>query len=198
MGVILTRDLIFRSGMLSFGIEAMWRAADLMPPPARMALLRRALGTCGKTTWIEYGCRLRRPECIHVGDDVIIGQGTRLMGYSQAGIYIGNHVMFAQEIFATTVGHFFDGEIHQPPAFETTGTYGEIHVGDWAWIGARATLLPGVRVGEGAVVAAGAVVARDVPPWTIVGGVPAKVIKPRPETLDDMHRIAARSPRKHR
>ena len=52
-----------------------------------------------------------------------------------------------------------------------------IKIGNHVWIGARATILKGVKIGDGAVVAAGAVVTRDVPPNTLVGGVPAKIIK---------------------
>jgi putative colanic acid biosynthesis acetyltransferase WcaF len=54
-----------------------------------------------------------------------------------------------------------------------------IEVGDNAWVGARAFIGPGVRIGEGAVVGATASVCRDVPDWTVVGGNPARVIKPR-------------------
>jgi len=56
-------------------------------------------------------------------------------------------------------------------------------VGDYVWIGARATILPGVTIGRGAVVAAGALVSRDVPPYAVVGGVPAKVIGERARDL---------------
>lgn len=56
-------------------------------------------------------------------------------------------------------------------------TYAPIHIGRNVWIGANAVVLPGVSIGDGAVVAAGAVVTKDVPPCTIVGGVPAKKLK---------------------
>lgn len=194
-GLVLTRALIRRSGTLSFAVESLWRLADGLPPPARMALLRRALGRCGRTVWIEYGCRLRRPEHVHLGDDVVIGAGCRLMAYPQAPITIDDHVMLAPEVLMTAVGHRFDPERDAPPIFHTTGAYGPIRVRAHVWIGARATLLPGVEVGEGAIVAAGAVVHRDVPPWTVVGGVPARVLKPRDETAADLARIAARPPR---
>jgi len=60
-----------------------------------------------------------------------------------------------------------------------------IHIGDGVWIGARATILPGVTIGSGAIVAAGAVVTKDVPPNTIVGGVPAKILKEIPPDAID-------------
>jgi maltose O-acetyltransferase len=58
-------------------------------------------------------------------------------------------------------------------------TYKPIVIGDYAWIGMRATILGGVTIGEGAVVMAGATVTRDVPPYAVVGGVPARVIRYR-------------------
>lgn len=193
--MFLNERLIRRSGTLSYAVEALWRGADLLPPKPRMAVARRALGACGRQTWIEYGCRLRRPEHVHLGEDVIVGQGCRLMAYPQGQIYIGPHVMLAPEVLITCVGHRFDPDRHGPPLFHTTGDYGDVRVEPHCWIGARATLLPGVTVGEGAVVAAGAVVHRDVPPWSVVGGVPAKVIKAhRGITAEDMARMAARRP----
>ena len=68
--------------------------------------------------------------------------------------------------------------IIESPTFGVKG--GPVVIEDWVYIGTRATILPGVRIKEGAVVAAGAVVTKDVEPWTMVGGVPAKFIKVRP------------------
>ena len=56
-----------------------------------------------------------------------------------------------------------------------------VFIEDWAYIGTRVTVLPGVKIGKGAVIASGAVVTKDVEPWTMVGGVPAKFIKNRPQ-----------------
>ena len=64
-----------------------------------------------------------------------------------------------------------------------TLTLGDVHVEDYVWIASRATILPGIRIGRGAVVAAGSVVTKDVPPMSIVAGVPAKVIGQRTSQL---------------
>ena len=67
-----------------------------------------------------------------------------------------------------------------------------MRIGDWAWLSFRSTILPGVTIGEGAVVAAGAVVTRDVPPYAIVAGIPARVVGERPRELDyDLNTQAA-------
>ena len=63
------------------------------------------------------------------------------------------------------------------------GEHLPIIIGDYVWVGVNATILKGVKIGDGAVVAAGAVVVEDVPPYTIVGGVPAKIIGQRPSNL---------------
>jgi maltose O-acetyltransferase len=60
------------------------------------------------------------------------------------------------------------------------GSGGPVVIHDWAYIGTRVTILPGITIGEGAVVASGAVVTKDVAPWTMVGGIPAKFIRNRP------------------
>ncbi|MFN8710810.1 MAG: acyltransferase, partial [Planctomyces sp.] len=73
------------------------------------------------------------------------------------------------------------GHDPQSPSFEDVG--GDITIGDRVWIGYRALIMPGVNIGEGAVVAAGAVVTRDVEPYTIVAGVPAKKIGDRSRDL---------------
>ena len=85
------------------------------------------------------------------------------------GIEIGNNVDLASEVMIWTKHHDYND-----PHFATKG--GPVIIGDYAWLCARCIILPGVKIGEGAVVAAGAVVCRDVEPWTIAGGVPAKKI----------------------
>lgn len=85
------------------------------------------------------------------------------------GIKIGSNVTIASEVMFWSLHHDYN-DIH----FGIKG--GEITIGDYCWICSRAIILPGVKIGQGAVVAAGAVVCKDVEPWTIVGGVPAKKI----------------------
>ena len=84
-----------------------------------------------------------------------------------SGVSVGHHSVFVTTDHALGLADFRAGEIQIAP----------ITIGDGAWIAANVTLLPGVTVGAGAVVAAGAVVTRDVPPHTLVGGVPAKLIR---------------------
>ena len=85
------------------------------------------------------------------------------------GIEICRNVDLATEVMIWTKHHDYN-DLH----FSTKG--GKVTIGDYAWLCARCIILPGVTIGEGAVVAAGAVVCKDVDPYTIVGGIPAKVI----------------------
>lgn len=110
------------------------------------------------------------------GRKVSIGRGTVInhscLLYATGGLTIGEHVSISAGTWLVTGSHDIDD-----PMFAVS--YKPIVIGDYAWIGMRATILAGVTIGEGAIVMAGAMVTRDVPPYAIVGGVPAKIIKQR-------------------
>lgn len=117
---------------------------------------------------------VRNGRNISIGDGSIIGMWVTLDG--REGITIGKNVKFSSEVALWTLQHDYNS-----PTFATTG--GPIVVGDRAWISFRATILPGVTIGEGAVVAANAVVTKDVEPYTVVGGIPAR---PRAKRTSDL------------
>ena len=106
---------------------------------------------------------------IHIGQRVFINSGCKMQ--DQGGIYIGDDVLIGHNACLLTLNHEMDPEnradMHPKP----------IHIEDKVWLGSNVTVLPGVTIGEGAIVAAGAVVTKDVESNTIVGGVPAKIIK---------------------
>ena len=103
----------------------------------------------GKRVFINSGCQFQDQGGIDIGDDVLIGP---------------------QTIIATLN--------HDPDPDKRGGMFAKpVVIADKVWIGARVTVCPGVKIGEGAIVGAGAVVTKDVPPRTLVAGVPAKVIK---------------------
>ena len=105
----------------------------------------------------------------HIGENVFINAGCRFQ--DQGGIYIGKGALIGHNTVIATLNH------HMDPEKRANLLPAPVHIGAHAWIGSSSTILPGVTIGEGAVVAAGAVVTKDVPPRTVVGGVPAKVIK---------------------
>ncbi len=106
---------------------------------------------------------------ISIGKDVFINSGCHFQ--DQGGITVGDGTLIGHNVVLATINHDLD------PAKNRINHYAPIHIGEHVWIGSNATVLPGVTIGDWAVVAAGAVVARDVPGMTVVGGVPAKVIK---------------------
>jgi len=106
---------------------------------------------------------------IHVGENVFINSGCKMQ--DQGGIYIGDDVLIGHNVCLLTLNH-------APEPEARADMYPEpIYIEDKAWLGSNVTILPGIRIGEGAIVAAGAVVTKDVPAGSVVGGVPAKVIK---------------------
>ncbi len=110
---------------------------------------------------------------IKIGSDSLIGEYSVIRG--QGGVQIGDRVYTSPFTQIIAVNHVFD-DPNQP--FVDQGITAEgIVIEDDVWLGAGAIITDGVRVGKGAVVAAGAVVTKDVPPHTVVGGVPAKPIK---------------------
>ena len=106
---------------------------------------------------------------ITIGHKVFINHGCMFMGHGAIGI--GDEAMIAPKVNLITTGHPVDPETRR------SVTVAPITIGTNVWIGVAATVLPGVTIGKDAVVAAGAVVTHDVPPRSLVAGVPAKVIK---------------------
>ena len=106
---------------------------------------------------------------ITIGKNVFINSGCHFQ--DQGGITIGDGSLIGHNVVLATVNHALEPEKNR------TNSYAPIHIGEHVWIGSNATILAGVNIGQWAVVAAGAVVTKDVPAYTVVGGVPAKVIK---------------------
>ena len=106
---------------------------------------------------------------ITLGKNVTINSGCRFQ--DQGGIIIGNGALIGHNVVMATINHDED------PTKRASMTFKPIVIEDNVWIGAQSSILQGVTIGYGSIVAAGAVVTKDVPPLTIVGGVPAKIIK---------------------
>lgn len=139
------------------------------------AFLYRLMGLrLGRRAVIYSGAEIRHPRLVEIGDSAIIGHNAILDG--RKGLRIGKNVNLSTGVWIWTVQHDY-----RDPDFRDIG--GPVEIQDHAWVSCRVTILPGVTIGEGAVVAAGAVVTKSVPPYTIVGGVPAKKIGDRPRGL---------------
>lgn len=124
----------------------------------------------GNNSYVHMWARLFNPAGIQIGEGTVIGDHAFLDG--RAPLKIGNHVDIASHVLIYNSEHDIHSEGFDP--IEQS-----VEIDDYAFIGPRAIILPGVKIGRGAVVAAGAVVTSDVKPFEIVGGVPAKVIGER-------------------
>lgn len=133
------------------------------------------LASLPKDAGIQMGCRFLNGRKIHLGERNVINFGTLLDG-RRYPIRVGNDVSIGPEAAILTLGHD-----PQSPDFADRG--GEVVIGDQVWICFRSIILPGVTIGEGAVVAAGAIVSRDVEPYSIVAGSPAKPVGTRTKNL---------------
>lgn len=141
----------------------------------RRAYLRAYLGRHGEGTSVQVGCRFLNGPRVFLGDRTIINFGCLLDGRTY-DIRIGDDVSIGPEAAILTLGH-------DPASVDFADTGGAVTIGAKAWIAFRALVLPGVSIGEGAVVAAGAIVSRDVPPFAIVAGNPARIVGERPRDL---------------
>lgn len=158
----------------------------------------RRLGALGAMVHIDKNVEfMRYPHNIHVGDGVVVKEGARIcscnekaqirigarttVGYhtfifASASITVGDDCLIAPFVYLVDSNHGArrDERINRQP-----NTTAPIVIGNDVWIGAKATVLSGVTIGDGAIIASGAMVNRDVAPYTIVGGTPAKVIGER-------------------
>lgn len=125
---------------------------------------------------IYGGAEIRTPYNLFIGQGSIIGDDSRLDARNK--IIIGENVNISTGVWIWTEQHDI-----QSPTFSSPVGRKTVVIHDRAWISSRVTILPGVEIGEGAVVAAGAVVTKDISSFAVVGGVPAKEIGKRNQTL---------------
>lgn len=130
----------------------------------------------GRGSHIHMGTQFFYPAGVSIGQGTIIGQNAFLDGRDQ--LVIGDHVDIASDVMIYNSEHDVNSEDFKAITAQVT-------IGNYVFVGPRAIILPGVKIGHGAVVAAGAVVSKDVPDFAIVGGVPASVIGER--KLKDLH-----------
>lgn len=149
--------LLFESGFFPFS-------------RAKRQILRFFGAEVGFGCVIKPNIRIKYPWRLRIGTNVWLGQSVWIDNI--ADVSIASHSCVSQGAYLCTGSHDYTS-----PSFDLIT--GEIHLQDGTWVGARAVILPAVNIGSHAVVAAGSVVARDVPAWTMVGGSPARAIKPR-------------------
>lgn len=142
----------------------------------RHFLISKTLSDIGRDCFFAMGVETRYGKNIRIGDHCIINKRVLLDGRG-GSLTLGNNVDIAQEVNIWTLSH-------DPQDDQHTTRGADVVIEDYVWLASRATILPGVRIGRGAVVGAGSVVTRDVAPMSIVGGVPAVKIGERKSRLE--------------
>lgn len=140
-------------------------------------ILKPLFRSCGSEVWFDpYGSYTY--SNINIGNKVKIGTGAEFIA-ANTTITIGNNVMFGPNVTirggnhnTSVLGKYMYDVIEKKPEDDVS-----VVIEDDVWIGTRSIILKGVRIGRGAIIAAGTVVTKDVPPYAIAGGIPARVIK---------------------
>lgn len=150
-----------------------WLLCHWTPAPFhrwRIWILRLFGARIGKTNFVYSSCKIWAPWLLETGDVVTIGPGVEI--YNPAGAFLAHHVILSQHAYLCGATHNYND-----PDF--TYVKHTIILEAYCWICAKAMVLPGVHCGEGSVLGAGAVSAKDLAPWTIYVGNPAKMINHR-------------------
>jgi len=136
------------------------------------------IANIGKNTKIHPTVILRQAERIFIGENCLINHNNVLQGGKKTGkIIIGNYVHTGANVMMFAFNHGFDKL--DIPTINQNYYDGDIIIDDDVWIGAGTVILPGVRIGKGVVIASNSVINKDVKSFTIVGGVPARLLKER-------------------
>lgn len=181
-GNVLTPDQVLQKGFgrlnaiyLEFITGFLWWGVGFIPFHSFRKFFYRLFGmSLGQGSTIHMMARIYDPRHISIGEDTLIGEkatldGRKQLPNSQGGLEIGSHVDIASEVMIWTSQHDIHSENMQTIEAKVT-------IGDYVFIGPRTIILPGVKVGKGAIIAAGSVVTKDVAPGVIVAGTPAKEI----------------------
>ena len=160
----------FYNYYLDLKISLLWLLGFIPSHIIRKIIFKLAGIKIGRRSTLHIGARFYQPKNISIGQGTIIGDHATLDGRAQ--LTIGNHVDIASEVMILNAEHDLSS-----PNFSSIEE--PVEIKDFCFIGPRAIILPGVTIGRGAVVAAGAVVTKDVPALSIVGGVPAREITKR-------------------
>ena len=137
----------------------------------RSEILKKLLKSCGNNVWIEPPLTLAMGNTVSIGDGVYINSNLTLVDDYE--VEIGNGVLIAPNVTISTTNH----PMHYRARMHGEMYSGKVRIEDFAWIGSNAVICAGVTVGKGAVIGAGSVVTRDVPPMCFAAGVPCRVIR---------------------
>lgn len=166
-------EKLFRGGWSKY---MLYQVAHIPSLHIRCVLYKILGCKMGKNNVFHFGTEIRCIYRLRIGNGNIIGDNALLD--ARRGLTIGNNVNVSSNVSIYTLQHD-----HRSPDFSCAPEGGEVIIEDRVWIGANVIVLPGVKIGEGAVCCAGCVVTKDVEPFTVVAGIPAKKVNDRPHNL---------------
>lgn len=174
---------------LVFILVRNWPSGYFKPFPwgahIRRFAASRMLDHCGEGVNIERGCHIGSGKNIRLGDRSAIGIRAEVYPF----VTIGSDVMMGPEVLLITENHAID-DMSVPMNQQGYREPRPIVVEDDVWIGQRAIILPGVTLGRGSVIGAGAVVAKSIPPFSIAVGNPARPIRSRCRSQESLHSVS--------
>jgi len=138
---------------------------------AQLTVIKELFGSTGENVYIQPNFNCDNGKNIHVGEDFLTNYNVTILDI--APVHIGDYCMIGPNTLITTVGHPINPEGRRKKMAQGK----PINIGDDVWIGGNCTILPGVTIGNNVIIAAGAVVTKDVRDNCIVGGMPARIIK---------------------
>ena len=156
-----------------------YNAIDGRDYAAQYAYLKEILGGVGERVWIAKTFCCDCGKNIYIGNDFTGNFNLTILDIRE--VYIGNHVMIGPNTLITTVGHPLSPKARRGYMAKAE----PVRIGNDVWIGGNVTILPGINIGNNVVIAAGAVVTKDVPDNSLVGGIPAKLIKKLENDVED-------------
>jgi maltose O-acetyltransferase len=179
-GRTLSQKIVSR--LVAWYLETMtgflWWGVGIMPSHTIRKIFYGLFGMrIGKGSTIHMMARIYDPRNIIIGEDTLIGERATLDGRKQlpdshGGLEIGNHTDIASEVMIWTSEH----DVNDP---KFSAIEAKVTIGNYVFIGPRSIILPGIKIGDGAIIGAGAVVTKNVEPFSVVAGVPAKPIAER-------------------
>ncbi len=170
----IRRDALYLYNAYSYGYNLFFGLLELLPQFLRRVLFKAMFRRLGAGGLIDYKTYFRYPSKMSIGDHSYINHGCCFYGSSLEGveISIGNDVALGPHVKIFTATHDYS-------TYDLKDVAESVRVEDNAWVGGGSIILPGVTIGRGAVIGAGSVVTKDVPPFSVAVGNPARVVRTR-------------------
>lgn len=137
----------------------------------------RNLQSVGDNVHIQKGFNIDSPNNVKIGSNVYVGPNNTWYGFG--GITVGDGTIFAHNVEIMTRNHNYNSDDLESIPYDKTYVNKPVILKENVWVGSNVLIVPGITIGEGVVIGMGAVVTKDVPPYAVVGGNPARIIKYR-------------------